>query len=250
MFDQGEVNHRNKYFHRTLAHASLVLASSENSKRQIARHWPKNVGKVQVFPFRAKISWQEVRTAVAQHARPDYKFFLCPYQLWKHKNHRILLSAAQECVRRGNQLKILCTGEPNDFRHPTYPADLMRQVREAGLSETIVFVGRIPRERLLSLMVQAEAILFPSLCEGWSTGLEEAKALGKACIVSDIAIHREQDHPVGRYFDPESPTELANLLTASYPDADLNRVEKSLANYHECRIRSGERFLSFLKNLC
>jgi len=43
---------------------------------------------------------------------------------------------------------------------------------------------------LLGLMVRSQAMILPSLYEGWSTALEEAKALGKDCLVSDIQVHR------------------------------------------------------------
>lgn len=249
MFDQGEIEHRKKYFQRTLDHSALTLTSSEHSKRLITRQWPGSTNRLEVFPFTAKVSWPEVRDAMRGEAYSKTKFFLCPYQLWKHKNHRVLVEAARACTRRGRGLKIYCTGEPSDFRHPDYPTALQNEVKAAGLSGTIEFLGRVSRAELLGLMAWSQALLFPSLCEGWSTGLEEAKAMGKASLVSDIPTHREQNHAEARYFAPHNAAALANLLEAEYPAPDLGRIKESIEKYEILRQKAGERFISLIRNL-
>ena len=249
MFDPGEIEHRNKYFQRTLDHSALTLTSSEHSQRLIARHWPGCSSKLEVFPFTAKVCWPEVRDALHEETRSKTRFFLCPYQLWKHKNHRVLVEAVRECVRRGRELKIYCTGEPSDFRHPDYPTALQNEVVAAGLAGAIHFLGRVSRAELLGLMALSQALLFPSLCEGWSTGLEEAKAMGKASLVSDIPTHREQNHAKAHYFEPHNAAALADLLQAEYPAPDLAIIQKSIENYAVFRRDAGERFISLIRNL-
>jgi glycosyltransferase involved in cell wall biosynthesis len=249
MFDQGEIEHRNKYFQRTLDFSALTLTSSEHSQRLITRHWPGRSPNLEVFPFTAKVSWPEVQNAIGGETHFQGSFFLCPYQLWKHKNHRVLVEAARECVRRGRELKIYCTGEPSDFRHPDYPTALRNEVAAAGLSGTIEFLGRVSRRELLGLMARSRALLFPSLCEGWSTGLEEAKAMGKASLVSDIPTHREQNHAEARYFGPHNSAALAELLEAEYPAPDPGLIQKSIENYVILRQRAGKRFISLIQNL-
>ena len=44
-------------------------------------------------------------------------------------------------------------------------------------------------------MRQSVAVLQPSLFEGWSTTVEEAKSIGKTILLSDIPVHREQAPP-------------------------------------------------------
>ncbi len=65
---------------------------------------------------------------------------------------------------------------------------------------------------VIALMRGAKAVLNPSLFEGWSTTVEEARALGVPLILSDIAVHREQMGNKAHYFHPDSPKELATVI--------------------------------------
>ena len=60
----------------------------------------------------------------------------------------------------------------------------------------------LPRAHVFRLMRQSLAVLQPSLFEGWSTSVEEAKSVGKRMILLDIPVHREQDPPRALFFDP------------------------------------------------
>ena len=70
----------------------------------------------------------------------------------------------------------------------------------------------VPYDHLISLMHHAEAIINPSLFEGWSSSVEEAKALDKTILVSDLAVHREQKPEKGIYFDPHDAQDLADRM--------------------------------------
>jgi hypothetical protein len=61
-------------------------------------------------------------------------------------------------------------------------------------------------------MTGTEFVLTPSLFEGWSTSVEEAKALEKQMILSDTPIHREQMTNNVIFIDPLDPKSLAPLL--------------------------------------
>jgi len=56
------------------------------------------------------------------------------------------------------------------------------------------------------------AMINPSLYEGWSTSVEEAKSMGKTILLSNIAVHREQAPVRGLFFDPRNVEELAEKL--------------------------------------
>src|SRR5690606_1228173 len=81
-----------------------------------------------------------------------------------------------------------------------------------GLGERARFLGFLPRTDQLALMAGAAAVIQPSLCEGWSTAIEDAKALGRAVLASDIAVHREQIGQNVDFFSPDNPRSLADLL--------------------------------------
>jgi glycosyltransferase involved in cell wall biosynthesis len=62
-------------------------------------------------------------------------------------------------------------------------------------------------------MQVSDALINPSLFEGWSTTVEEARALGVPLILSDLAIHREQVGEIAHFFDRWSADSLAETLT-------------------------------------
>jgi glycosyltransferase involved in cell wall biosynthesis len=90
-----------------------------------------------------------------------------------------------------------------------------------GLSANIRFLGFIDRAEQLALMQAAQAIVQPSLFEGWSTVVEDAKALGKFLILSDLPVHREQlaapySAAHAAFFDPHNPQTLADCIEQAW----------------------------------
>ena len=81
-------------------------------------------------------------------------------------------------------------------------------------------------------MRQSLAMLQPSLFEGWSTPVEEAKSLGKSIVLSNIPVHVEQSPPGVRYFDPTDAAALAVCLVEVHetqqpgPDAELEAAAR------------------------
>jgi hypothetical protein len=73
-------------------------------------------------------------------------------------------------------------------------------------------LGVIPYEEMISLMHYSQAVINPSLFEGWSTSVEESKILNKRILLSDIPVHKEQNPSKGEYFNLSSPLELAKKM--------------------------------------
>jgi len=93
-----------------------------------------------------------------------------------------------------------------------------------------------------SLMFNSISIINPSLFEGWSTTVEEAKTYGKNIILSDIPVHREQSPERCIYFDSSNAGELANIvldiwssydrkLDEDYTDRSLKQLPNKMKKY-------------------
>ena len=85
---------------------------------------------------------------------------------------------------------------------PVIPASMTIFRRRFGtyhLEKNFIFLGVIPYKDVLGLMRAAVAVINPSVMEGWSTTVEEAKSLGLPLILSDIPVHREQATTVRRF---------------------------------------------------
>ena len=98
----------------------------------------------------------------------------------------------------------------------------------------MIVLGTVPHADVFRLLRQSIGVLQPSLFEGWNTAVEECKSVGKAMIVSDIAVHREQNPPNSVYFPPTDFIALADHLSRVHaewkpgPDAQLEAEAKRL----------------------
>ncbi len=84
------------------------------------------------------------------------------------------------------------------------------------------------------------AMINPSRFEGWSTSVEEAKSLGKAILLSDIDVHREQAPERGTFFDPDSAEALAELISSAWERFDP-AAERAAAEAAAGRLPSRRR---------
>ncbi|TIP85862.1 MAG: glycosyltransferase family 4 protein [Mesorhizobium sp.] len=83
--------------------------------------------------------------------------------------------------------------------------------KQSAMTARLVFLGLIPYNDVVALIGAADYLLNPSHFEGWSTTVEEAKALGTPMLLSDIPLHREQA-PESLFFAPDSAEALAQRL--------------------------------------
>lgn len=142
----------------------------------------------------------------------EIPFFYCANQFWAHKNHKTLIDAVKLLKDTGYDVTVLCSGATTDYRNPEYFPKLKKYVEENGLQNNVRFLGFINREEQITLMQECLAIIQPSLFEGWSTSVEEAKSMNKYLVLSDIPLHREQAPVNSSFFSPDNPQELADTI--------------------------------------
>lgn len=204
---------RDLRFRRILGSRKHILLSSEDAHADMLRFYGKPRGTVHVVPFAveppAGATWAEGEKVRIELGLPE-RFIFLPNQFWSHKNHRLVVEAlallgdAAPCVA--------ASGNPVDERAPTLYRDLQDRVAQLGLTEKFRMLGAIPFRSVLALNARADALINPSLFEGWSTTVEEAKALGTPLLLSDLGVHREQAGADARFFSAASAAECAAVL--------------------------------------
>jgi len=158
-------------------------------------------------------------------------FFLLPNQFWAHKNHRVVIDALRELRDEAPEIRILATGLTHDRRNPAFFDSLMEYAAECRVLDAFRVLGPIPYQDLIGLMRYSMAMINPSKFEGWSTSVEEAKSMGKQILLSHIPVHREQAPSRGKFFSPDDPEGLAELLVETYraydQKADFDEQEQA-----------------------
>lgn len=151
---------------------------------------------------------------------PD-RFLICSGQFWKHKNHLMLLQAMAIARVEQKSLFVVFTGHPHDPRDRAYLDRFLATLNCLDLRAASALLGLIPRQDQLQLMRRAVAVVQPSLFEGWSTVVEDARSLAKAIVLSDIDVHIEQQHPQAYYFQRFSPESLAEQMLIAWSSHHL-----------------------------
>ena len=90
-------------------------------------------------------------------------------------------------------------------------------LQQHELKSQVHYLGLLPRHEQIQLMRCAGAVVQPSQFEGWSMLVEDCRALGKKMILSDIAVHQEQDPPRGCYFPVGDASALADVIADQWP---------------------------------
>lgn len=151
-------------------------------------------------------------------------YVLCPSSRKPHKNElRSLRSFARAHARDGR--KLLFFGEPGD--------ELMSLANNLGIAHRLAFLGRhVDDERLAAAYRGADAVLFPSLFEGFGLPVVEGMACGAPVITSTVCALPEVAGGAALLVDPTDEDAITDALVQLDRDSTLRAtmIERGLAN--------------------
>ncbi len=243
-FSKKEIDFRKKYQKEVVCEGDYVVFSSKDAHSHFLKLYPESRAKSHVLPFTVShpdFSDLDILTLRKKYQLPKAYFFV-PNQFWAHKNHKVVLEAVRNLKQKGTNLVVAFSGKQNDYRNSDYVSSLKSYINQWELTDNIRFLGFLDRKEQLSLMRHSLAIVQPSLFEGWSTVVEDAKALNKYIILSNLPVHQEQIKVGVTFFEPESVTMLAQILKINFnTPRDTTNYE-----YDKERINFGLRFMELV----
>lgn len=232
-FSAEDVKARNTGYRYVAHKCDLMILSSQDAVGDFKVFCPEMAHKARCLRFVAMPEagvfgdYDEMMASLRnKFGIPDAYFYL-PNQFWKHKNHRCVFEAVKLLKDRGVRVDIVCTGYEDDVGTSGYCSSLHKYCADSGIDDRVRFLGLVEHGEVHRLMRGSLAVINPSFFEGWSTSVEEVKSIGKEIVLSDIAVHREQNPPCAHFFSPYSAEELANILQTVRetkrpgPDSDL-----------------------------
>jgi glycosyltransferase involved in cell wall biosynthesis len=228
-------------FRIQVASRKAIMLSSESARRDCERFYPAARGKTYVVRFGVRIDPTPIldRGPVLRekYALPE-RYFYMPNQFWRHKNHRLVVEALTLLRNRGelhDALPVIGSGR-SDPNHPEIHAEILALIGEHELRDHYRHLGLIPYDDVLGLIGGCDAMINPSFFEGWSTPIEEAKALGAKLLLANLEVNREQASDA-MFFSPDSAEELANkLLLLSRKSAPIKQAPSDLIRAQDKRI--------------
>jgi len=221
-FSAEERAWRDRAFGELARNSTRVLLSSEAVRGHFEAFLPGQAAKASVAPFPSLLCFGALPpgpgSAVARYRLPR-RFALVINQLWAHKNPGVVVEAAALARDGGVEVPVVMIGMPSDHRDPENKtvSRLLQRVAELGLAGQVTVLGKVSFADLVDLLRCAAVLIQPSRFEGWSTSVEDAKALGRPLLCSDLAVHREQAPGALGFFGCDDPGALARLLCEHFP---------------------------------
>lgn len=244
-FSEEEIQNRKEFQREVICAGDAVVFSSKDALGHFDTLYPDaNLDKI-VLPFAVSIEhFKDVNLHMLKekYDLPNHYFF-APNQFWAHKNHLVILEALHYLKEKGEKVVVAFSGKENDYRNQDYVTKLKRYVKEHALEDCCRFLGFIDRKDQLCLLRNAIAIVQPSTFEGWSTVVEDAKALNKFIILSSLAVHQEQISENAHFFDPQNALQLAEILHRYSESAP----EVLSVDYSENKKMFGQNFMDMVR---
>lgn len=200
--------HRRAYagfmFRQVARKADAIIAVSDFTRAEFERLVGTRRAMPEVVHSGVDRGWFEVPPIASPYPRP---YLLYVGNIKPHKNLGRMLDAFGQVASR-IPCDLLILGKEEGFLNGD------RTVRSAAerLSPRVRMLGSLPQEQVKQYVAHAEALLLPSLYEGFGLPPLEAMACGRPAIVSRAASLPEICGDAAIYCDPLDSTSIASAI--------------------------------------
>jgi len=217
LFSRGERAFRRWAYDGAARAADLTLTTSDYSRGRLTDVLDIDPKRIESIPmgidherFRPAATEADERIAPSLPER----FVLYPANLWPHKNHARLIEAFGRVKDR--ELELVLTGQ-------TYgrEGELREAAAQAGVTKRVHHLGHVAPDELPALMRSAQAMVFPSLYEGFGSPPLEAMACGCPVASSRKASLDEMVGDAALALDPDSVDSIADSIDRVTGDLEL-----------------------------
>jgi glycosyltransferase involved in cell wall biosynthesis len=252
LFSSEELRIRQRGMEEIASRNALLVLSSKAALTDFHRLFPHATVRPRVWSFCSPLRPSPGSVDPMTQCRLPLKFLYLPNQFWVHKDHLTVCTALRSLKARGMQIPLVCTGLEQDPRRPEHMERLRAFVASAGLDGQVQLLGMVPREQQVEIFRHAAAVIQPSLFEGWSTVVEDAKSLGRPLLLSDLAVHREQMEGLSAsFFRAGSAESLASVLLQVWPrlepGPDPEKEATAQARLASRQLASARQFMALVQ---
>ncbi len=190
-----------------------IFTISEKCVKSLKDYFPKESDKIELMENISSVSIiEELSSSLVSDFLGDVKFLTIGH-ISKNKGTDIAIKAASILKKRGLIFKWYFIGSILE--------DFSSLIEEYGLEDEICMLGT--RDNPYPYLLQATMYIHPSLFEGKSLALDEAKILCKPIVVTNFSTVTDQfENRVNASICEINPTSLANAIWNLYNDNDLS----------------------------
>ncbi len=220
-----------RHMRQMLPAASLVLAISENTKRDCFA-WLGAISETKEPVVEVIRLGDEIGTDVSikpKGLKTD-KYILCVGTIEARKNHASLYYAYKLAQERGIDLPpIVIVGRKGWMADDSY--EIM--TTDPAVNNSFIFLHNANDNELTWLYENALFSVYPTFYEGWGLPVAESLLRGLPCLASAASSIPEIAGPLVEYFSPYSPDEILQKIQLYSKDKTLlrERVKQIRSSY-------------------
>jgi glycosyltransferase involved in cell wall biosynthesis len=224
----------------------MIHVATQSEKMQMIKYLKIPEGKIRVIPLGVDHNeFFMVKDMELQRKKVLGKFFMQdkPYFIhisesnWARKNVFRILDAFEEIKKNGINYSLIIIGRTDTS-----------VIKRANEVEGVKVLGFVSNEHLVELLQCAQAMIFPSLHEGFGLPSVEALACGIPVIASNVFSSPEVIGDAGLYVDPNSTKDISEKMKLIATN-DILRSELSAKAIIQSKKYSWEKTASELLEL-
>lgn len=215
---KAEISHAARY-------ANKIMAISNSTKNDLIKYLDVEPSKIEVsYPGYdnkcfVPVNDKRVSGMVMQKYGIDEGYYLYVGTLEPRKNLvRLIKAFIRLKIQHSVRLKLVVAGAKGWLYD-----DIFKLVQGSGMGKDIIFTGYVDYKDLPVLMSNAEALVYPSLYEGFGLPPLEAMACGTPVITSNVSSLPEVVGDAGIQVDPYNVDELANAMYSVIANSSLRQ---------------------------
>lgn len=186
-----------------VARAEKILVPAETIKQTLISYFPKAAAKIIVTKEGGSAAFVAGAGTQSNPKKQPKKQLVYIGSLYPHKNMVTVINALADLP----EYKLIIVGARSIFQDQT-----RAQVAEAGVEGQVEFAGFVPDEQLAQLLQESQALVQPSLSEGFGLTGIEAMTAGVSVIASDIPIFHEIYQDGALFFDPRDSASFVRAV--------------------------------------
>ena len=203
----------------------FIITESSYVKTDIINYLNFNSNRVIVAESPPIFDYEKVDEAMVKSKYKiidgfDYIFF--PAQFWKHKNHKRVINAFSNIIKKHRNTKLIITG-----RKSREYENIIEQINELSITENMLHLENIDQKDMPYFFKHSILTIAPTLHESISIPVFEAFYFKSPVCASEILAIKDQVSNAGLQFDPTNEESIYKSLDEMLSNNDLRKKFKS-----------------------
>lgn len=230
LFPKIKVLYYRKLIPHSISRAQMIIAISENVKKEIIDFFKVEPDKIDVIYYGLEKIYKFIDKEISKKEvfkifGIKERFILFVGTIEPRKNLETLLEAFYILNKKLKEYKLVVAG-PWGWLY----SDVLKIIKKLNLKEKIIFTGYVDSSDLLYLYNACDLFAYPSLYEGFGLPVLEAFACGAPVITSNVSSMPEISGGAALLVNPRDSKSLADRMISVIESETLRKelIEKGI----------------------